>query len=197
MFHLFNRRYNIHHQKFSMVNVNHLYRILIFCFFILFLSACGLSRDVSRSTGDASPSSWSDVREVVSTSLANSESRSEVLSQLRSANDEWKGAPYLLGGSSKSGIDCSAFTKTVLDEYFDTTIPRHTRDQLQSGNPVRRHAVRPGDLIFFRTDRGILHVGIAMEDGDFLHASYSSGVMISNVGDRYWAGRYLGARRVF
>lgn len=120
-----------------------------------------------------------------------------VLSQLTAAYDEWDGAPYLLGGNSKSGVDCSAFTKSVLNEYFDVEIPRHTRDQLQAGSPVRRYSIRPGDLIFFRTDRRVLHVGIALENGDFLHASYSSGVMISNVGESYWAGRFLGARRVF
>lgn len=171
-----------------MVNFKHLQNILIFCIFILFISACGISRETTRTSAKSDSSS-------VSTKSPASEN--EVLNQLRSAYDEWGGAPYLLGGSSKSGVDCSAFAKSVLDEYFNVDIPRHTRDQLQAGSSVRRNSVRPGDLIFFRTDRGVLHVGIAMENGDFLHASYSSGVMISNVGERYWAGRFLGVRRVF
>lgn len=173
-----------------MVNFKHLQNILIFLFFILIMSACGISRETSRTSAG---------KEAVSNSTTSSvsEREREVLSQLRSAYNEWGGAPYLLGGSSKSGVDCSAFAKTVLDEYFSIDIPRHTRDQLQAGSSVRRNSMRPGDLIFFRTDRGVLHVGIAMDEGDFLHASYSSGVMISNVGERYWAGRFLGVRRVF
>lgn len=190
MFHFFTRRYNFHHQKFHMVNFNQLQNILIFFIFILILSSCGLSRETSRSSAG-------NDRVAISSNVPITESERAVLSQLRSAYEDWGGAPYLLGGSSKSGVDCSAFTKTVLEDYFDIEIPRHTRDQLQAGSSVRRNSARPGDLIFFRTSRGILHVGIAMEKGDFLHASYSSGVMISNVGERYWAGRFLGVRRVF
>lgn len=190
MFRLFTRRYNIHHQKFSMVNFKHLHKILFHGIFILLLSACGISRETVQSTVGTN--------EVpISTNSTVTESERVVLSQLRAAYDDWGGAPYLLGGSSKSGVDCSAFAKSVLEEYFDVEIPRHTRDQLQAGSSVRRNSVRPGDLIFFRTDRGVLHVGIAMDNGDFLHASYSSGVMISNVGERYWSGRFLGVRRVF
>lgn len=170
-----------------MVNFNHLHNILIISIFILFMTACGISREVTQPSGGTT----------VSTSSSNIESERVVLSKLRSAYDEWGGAPYLLGGSSKTGVDCSAFTRSVMRDYFDKDIPRHTRDQLQAGEPVRRNAVRPGDLIFFRTNRGVLHVGIAMENGDFLHASLSSGVMISNVGERYWAERFLGVRRVF
>lgn len=186
---LFNRRYNIHHQKFSMATYNHLLQFLIYCIIFIFMTSCGISRETTRSKTDSDTV-------VVSAYSPVSGIEREVLSQLRSAYDDWGGAPYLLGGSSKSGVDCSAFTKSVLDEYFDIDIPRHTRDQLQAGSSVRRNSIRPGDLIFFRTDRGVLHVGLAMENGDFLHASYSSGVMISNVGERYWAGKYLGARRV-
>lgn len=112
------------------------------------------------------------------------------------AHQEWQGTPYLLGGEGIGGVDCSSFIQIVFKEYFGKNIPRHTRDQLQEGTGVRRNFIRPGDLIFFRTGRGVLHVGIAMEEGDFLHASVSSGVMISNLSQRYWATRYLGARRL-
>lgn len=122
--------------------------------------------------------------------------RSQVSQKLQAAYNEWVGTPYLLGGQSKSGIDCSAFTQIVLREYFGRQIPRHTRDQLQEGRGVRRNSEQPGDLIFFRTAGGVLHVGIAMGRGDFLHASVSSGVMISNTGEQYWSARYLGTRRV-
>ena len=172
-----------------MVNFKHRQNILIICTLFIFMSACGISRETTRTPSGSE-------NESISTSSPFSESERNVLSQLRAAYDDWGGAPYLLGGSSKSGVDCSAFAKSVLEEYFDVEIPRHTRDQLQAGSSVRRNSIRPGDLIFFRTDRGVLHVGIAMDSGDFLHASYSSGVMISNVGERYWAGRFLGVRRV-
>ena len=95
-----------------------------------------------------------------------------------------------------NGIDCSAFTQIVYRDFFGEDLPRNTRKQLGEGSGVRRSSIRPGDLIFFRTSRNVLHVGIAMEGGDFLHASVSNGVMISNLSEPYWAGKYLGTRRV-
>ncbi len=150
------------------------------------LSACGVvPKDANRSA--------SSDRTPVTASVSSFNS---VVNQLHSAHNEWEGTPYRLGGSGMNGIDCSAFTQTVFRDFFGEELPRNTGDQLQEGEGIRRKSIRPGDLIFFRTSRGVLHVGIAMEDGDFLHASVSRGVMISNLSDNYWAGRYIGTRRV-
>ncbi|MDZ7695136.1 MAG: NlpC/P60 family protein [Balneolaceae bacterium] len=61
---------------------------------------------------------------------------------------------------------------------------------------MRRRSVRTGDLVFFKTGRKSFHVGIIIEEGEFLHASTSQGVTTSSIYDRYWANRYLGARRI-
>ena len=115
---------------------------------------------------------------------------------LEDAHRQWRGTPYLLGGVGRRGIDCSAFIREVYKEYFNVSLPRHTRDQIREGRSVRRSGIRPGDMIFFETSRGVLHVGIAMQDGRFLHASTSQGVTISDFGNRYWSKRFLRARRV-
>lgn len=130
-------------------------------------------------------------RSTVSQRLENT-----VVDQLGEAHLEWEGTPYILGGSGVGGIDCSAFTQVVFQDYFGLQLPRNTREQLQEGKGVRRNYILPGDLVFFKTGRRLLHVGIAMEDGDFVHASVSSGVMISNIKQEYWATRYLGTRRI-
>ncbi len=163
------------------------YRIFI-VLIALFITACGMSRQGVQADRPAP--------DLGRTADIRSTSSSFVVQRLNSAHSEWAGTPYQLGGSSRSGIDCSAFTKIVFEEYFDREIPRHTSEQLQVGNGVRRNFIQPGDLIFFRTNRGVLHVGIAMDNDNFLHASASSGVMISSIRESYWSARYIGTRRV-
>jgi cell wall-associated NlpC family hydrolase len=120
----------------------------------------------------------------------------EARASLMQAYRDWKGTPYKLGGSTKQGVDCSLFVHTIFDNYFGKNLPTNTRTQLNSGKGIRRSAVRTGDLVFFRTGRKTLHVGIAVNKGEFLHASTSNGVMISKLGNKYWRNRFLAARRV-
>ncbi|MFO7848020.1 MAG: NlpC/P60 family protein [Balneolaceae bacterium] len=148
---------------------------------LLFLASCGVAGQQRASNTEIRPSS---------------ELQRDILNALNQAHQDWKGTPYILGGSGISGVDCSSFTQIVFDEYFGFTLPRNTRQQLREGSSIRRNYIRPGDLIFFRTGRSLLHVGVAMEDGRFLHASVSSGVMISSIDQRYWASRYLATRRI-
>lgn len=108
----------------------------------------------------------------------------------------WRGTRYRLGGQGRNGIDCSGLTQVVYLDLFGKHLPRTTDDQEQVGRPVRRHALAPGDLVFFKT--GVLqrHVGIYVEDGMFLHASRSSGVRLSSLESSYWRNRYWKARRL-
>lgn len=124
------------------------------------------------------------------------ENLTSIQKQLQNAHQEWQGTPYRYGGEGSNGIDCSAFTQQVFRDFFNKDLPRHTRSQLQEGEGIRRRSIKTGDLIFFKTGRRSLHVGISMGNGDFLHASVSSGVIVSNIAEQYWATRYLGARRV-
>lgn len=146
--------------------------------------------------GGNKPVSVSAEEDAETAGEAASAEMSEVTRQLWGAHSEWEGTPYVLGGSGINGVDCSSFTQIVFRDFFGTELPRSTKEQIREGTGVRRNRVRPGDLVFFRTGRNTMHVGIAMEGGDFLHASVSSGVMISNLSQSYWASRYLGTRRV-
>lgn len=138
----------------------------------------------SESVGDSKP-----------TAMAVS-SLDAVKASLMQAYRDWEGTPYVLGGTSKEGVDCSRFVNIIFDEYFAVDLPTNTRSQLNVGDGIRRRAVRTGDLVFFKTGRQDLHVGIAVNQGEFLHASTSNGVMISKLGNSYWRNRFLEARRV-
>ena len=127
---------------------------------------------------------------------AVSKSDSDRTKSLKLAYQDWKGIPYALGGSSYSGVDCSALMQIIFEDYFDKDIPRLTKDQLKQGKKVKRSKVSTGDMVFFKTGKRTLHVGVIIEGDRFLHASTSSGVMISSLSENYWDKRYIEARRV-
>lgn len=158
------------------------------------IGACGV---VPRSPGPPGPPQTETSSDGSSPPIAASVSSvNSTRASLMQAYRDWKGTPYVLGGSSTRGVDCSSFVQIVFDDYFGIGIPGLTRTQLNAGNGIRRVSLRTGDLVFFRTGRKTLHVGIITEGKDFLHASTSKGVMISNLNDYYWSSRYLAARRV-
>jgi hypothetical protein len=84
----------------------------------------------------------------------------------------------------------------MMNKAFDTDLPRTTREQLNAGTKISKSELGPGDLVFFQTGRSQYHVGIYLQDGEFTHASTSSGVTVSHIGDYYWKDRFLMARRV-
>lgn len=107
------------------------------------------------------------------------------------------GVPYAFGGSSKQGIDCSAFTSKVYESSMSVSLPRSTRHQFGVGREIGKSDLQFGDLVFFNTTgRGPSHVGIYLEDDLFAHASVTYGVTISSLESSYYRKRFLGARRV-
>lgn len=162
-------------------------KVLLIGFFGALLSGCGMTSRTYAPT----PELESRTKSVRATS-----GHAKARTLLMQAYREWKGTPYLLGGASSSGVDCSSLVRLVFEEYFHVELPPVTRTQLNSGTGVRRTALRTGDLVFFRTGRRTLHVGIIIEDDEFMHASTSRGVMISRLREHYWSSRYLTARRV-
>ena len=108
-----------------------------------------------------------------------------------------RGTPYRNGGSDPSGFDCSGFVQWVFAQH-GTGVPREVRDQYRVGDEVDEDAVRPGDLVFFETvSKGASHVGIAIGNGEFVHAPSSRGVVrVERYTSGYWAQRWVGARRV-
>ncbi len=105
------------------------------------------------------------------------------------------GVPYAFGGTSGYGFDCSGFTQHVF-AMMGVHLPRMADEQYYAGKSFAGQP-RRGDLVFFHTyASGVSHVGIALGDGKFIHASSSHGVMVSSLHDSYWGPRYLGAKRV-
>ncbi len=107
------------------------------------------------------------------------------------------GTPYLYGGETKSGIDCSAFTSAVYDQSVNVKLPRSAADQVKEGKPVSFDDLKFGDLMFFNTTgANPSHVGIYIGDDLFAHASEAFGVTISSIESSYYKKRYTEARRI-
>jgi cell wall-associated NlpC family hydrolase len=109
----------------------------------------------------------------------------------------YRGTPYRNGGSDPSGFDCSGFVQWVYARH-GTRLPREVRDQFLAGEEIEMDDVLPGDLVFFETvAKGASHVGIALGNGEFVHAPSSRGVVrVERYTGSYWGPRLLGARRV-
>ncbi|MFC4453365.1 LysM peptidoglycan-binding domain-containing protein [Deinococcus sonorensis] len=121
------------------------------------------------------------------------------------ATNDWRqiamsfmGVPYVYGGNSRSGLDCSGLVLQVFGP-LGVRLPRQSEQQAMVGLSVDQSRLQPGDLVFFDTeDLGtVSHVGIYLGDGEFIHAnSYDGRVSINRLSERYYTQRYLSARRV-
>lgn len=107
------------------------------------------------------------------------------------------GTPYVYGGDSRSGIDCSAFTSFVYGQSVNKKLPRTTSGQSKEGKAVPLDEIKFGDLLFFNTTgTNPSHVGIYIGDDLFAHASEAFGVTISSIESSYYKKRFTEARRV-
>ena len=109
---------------------------------------------------------------------------------------KYMGVPYVFGGTSPWGFDCSGFTQYVFRQ-MGVTIPRTADVQFYNFKKVSSNALQPGDLVFFQTyEPGPSHCGIYIGGGEFIHAGSSTGVTVASVFGGYWGSRYWGAARV-
>ncbi|GAE26251.1 cell wall lytic activity [Halalkalibacter wakoensis JCM 9140] len=107
------------------------------------------------------------------------------------------GTPYRFGGTTPSGFDCSGFIRYVFNGV-GIDLPRTSASQYRAGTSVSKSDLEVGDLVFFNTTgANPSHSGIYIGSNQFIHASSSNGISISNINDpHYWGSRYIGARRV-
>ena len=116
-------------------------------------------------------------------------------SSIISFAEQFMGTPYVWGGTSPSGFDCSGFVQFVFD-HFGVNLNRTSEQQFAEGVPVSTSNLKPGDLVFFSTYApGATHVGIYMGNGMMIDAE-DLGVTIDSVFNSYWGPKYIGARQV-
>ena len=164
--------------------------LLILCFVLISLSSCKSARQAK-----------------VVTEKSNKEN-SRTISKHPKADgivdyaQKFEGVRYKYGGTSKKGMDCSGLIQ-VSYKSEAILLPRTTKDLSIFGDWIDLKKVQKGDLVFFATkknSRKVNHVGIVTDvnkdNVEFIHASTSKGVMISNLNQRYWYLAFVQARRV-
>ena len=106
---------------------------------------------------------------------------------------QYLGVPYVWGGASPSGFDCSGFSMYVYAQ-LGVSLPHHAASQYNVGTPVSKDQLQAGDLVFFN---GLGHMGIYIGGGQFIHAPHSGDVVkISSLSDSWYASTWVGARRL-
>lgn len=109
------------------------------------------------------------------------------------------GVPYLWGGNSQDGLDCSGFTMAVY-RLIGYALPRSSGEQFETGSFKAREDLREGDLVFFTTGpKGkVSHVGVFLGEGRFIHApGRGKTICTASLSNGYFQKRYAGARRYF
>lgn len=157
----------------------------------------------SNTQGQQVLASIANTNEVIKRSaIENAIMHSNTIDNILSEAESYLGTPYRFGGTSRSGIDCSAFVLSVFGAAAGMDLPRVAAEQSQEGDSVERTELQKGDLVFF-SHRGsrISHVGIVEEvtaEGEikFIHAATSKGVMVSSLDDSYWGPKFRFAKRI-
>jgi cell wall-associated NlpC family hydrolase len=192
-------------------------------FSVMFLVGCSSTRDISKDEShDKDVNGYKESIELVSTSTLknrtsidknNLEAISSSLEGFISSAEftknieqdevmfkfiEYINTPYLWGGTSKRGIDCSAFIQTMFYQALGIALPRTSLEQSGVGESVDRENLKFGDLIFFDTMRKgrVTHVGMYLGNGYFAHSGSRTGVAVASLDDDFYSRVYLKARRV-
>ena len=119
---------------------------------------------------------------------------SPTLRQVLGIANQFIGVPYVYGGNTPDGFDCSGFTRYVYSSV-GVDLPRCADEQYYVGQSVSYSSLQPGDLVFFGHS-GISHTGIYIGNDQFISATNSGGVSIASLDSGYWSARYVGAKRV-
>lgn len=101
--------------------------------------------------------------------------------------DSWYGVPYLYGGKTKKGVDCSGFSSALYREVFKKNMAGSAATLYTKCKPVKQKDLKEGDLVFFKISGDkISHVGVYLQNSHFVHASTKRGVVISSLNEAYY-----------
>ena len=116
--------------------------------------------------------------------------------------NDWLGTPYNWGGTTKAGVDCSAYVQDVFDKAYAVELPRTSNEQFNYDLKAHfkgQQYLQQGDLLFFRLrfdDKVVSHVGIYLQNGKFTGSNSPHGVQIADLNTKYWQDRFVSGARL-
>lgn len=134
----------------------------------------------------------------ISLNIHSKNSRAEIVQKLFKSIENWIGTNYKLGGNNKEGVDCSGLIAQVYKEVFNIDLPKSVTEQRKLGLVVTSK-LQPGDILFFKINDKISHVGIYLFNNKFIHAASSGpaiGVTKNSLNENYYKTRYAFAKRI-
>lgn len=166
-------------------------RLIIYTLSALLMVACGGHKQTVRPVQKESSGIYSGKKDHKDVN----EYSAELVKEAR----KWLGTKYKYAGENRKGTDCSGMVMSIYRDVAGIRLPRSSREQQSFCQSVKVADLTPGDLIFFSgTSRGsnVSHVGMYIGDGDFIHASLSKGVIVSNLNESYYSRHFHSAGRV-
>lgn len=158
------------------------------------LTLCALFTGCTQVNEPITPTKVVEVEEQQDTIIASDSLNMN--DELMSFYNEWKGTRYSTTGNSKKGISPGNYVQRLFKEKFELDISNNPWKQLKFGDKVKKSDLQIGDLVFFKKSRNRMHVGIYMNNGDFMHSSVK-GVKFTKLNKAYYKNTYYTARRVF
>ena len=189
-----------------MSQIRYFIKLVIMLVSVSMITGCGSSKKFERDAiYDAGKRVEKKVKKSRKKKSGVGNSQSVDLSRVKDASAQavvkeasfWLGAPYVYGGHSKRGTDCSGMVMEVYLKATGIKLPRSAREQKDFCKRIDKKQLSAGDLIFFANGKGpVNHVGIYIGDKKMIHASSSKGVMVSGIDEDYFARRYHSSGRV-
>ena len=153
------------------------------------MHGCRHKKDMVKTDSKVTPTEFKD-----KLGLSNSDIKK---SKLYSFINDWYAVPYKFGGCQKSGVDCSCFTLNLYENVYGKKIPRTSTDLFNACEKIKLEKAKEGDFIFFKIkSSSVSHVGIYLENNQFVHASTSKGVVVNSLSEDYYKKYFFSAGKL-
>jgi murein DD-endopeptidase / murein LD-carboxypeptidase len=169
--------------------------ILLALAFIIIGSSCNSSKNACSTTAVTTTASSADFykkySKILGVELTGLEDK-KLIEEVAG----WIGTPYVYGGESKTGTDCSGMVQTIYKDVYNIKLYRTAADIVKNCNLVKKKELKTGDLVFFKINNTkVSHVGIYIGHDKFIHAS-SKGVMVNGLSEKYYTKYFYSGGRI-